>query len=256
MACPLKDKREGEPMAGKIMGAVITLFFISFMTILSISYFQHQNLREVVNDINYYTADTVSTSGILTTSLFTHMQESIDKFGSFRIQLKLEKQIKPGIYDTYYNNADILDHHLQVGDRLTIYLEDRNRTLFGRLIGASVLLFNPDRQADFKIQSVKTAVVSKDTRNLVKGYDVFAQIQKIQSDNNVAVFVATKLNPAGKFYGTAGHPDVPASNPIYGDTPDETSNTGINYIFDNGDFLRETLYYSDGSIRLLRFIQQ
>lgn len=243
-------------MAGKIMGAVITLFFISFMTILSISYFQHQNLREVVNDINYYTVDTVSTSGILTTSLFANMQESIDKFGSFGITLKLEKEIKPGVYDTFYDNTDILDHHLQVGDRLTIYLEDRSSTLFGRLIGASILLFNPNHQTDFKIQSVKTAVVSKDTTNLVKGYDVIAQIQKIQSNSTIAVFVATKLNSAGKYYGVAGHPDVPVANPLYGDTPDETGNTGINYIFDNGDFLRETQYYSDGSIRLLRFIQQ
>jgi hypothetical protein len=243
-------------MAGKIVGAVITLFFISFMTIISISYFQHQNLREVVNDINYYTADTVSTSGILTTSVFTNLQESIDKFGSFRIILKLEKQIKIGVYDTFFDNTDILDHHFQVGDRLTIYLEDRSRTLFGRLISASILLFNPDRQADFTIQSVKTAVISKDTRNLVKGYDIIAEIGKIPTNITLAVFVATKLNPTGKYYGTSGHIDVPISNPVYGDTTDEQGNTGINYIFDNGDFLQETLYYTGGGIRLLRFIQQ
>ena len=48
-----------------------------------------------------------------------------------------------------------------------------------------------------------------------------------------AIFVATKLNPSGKFYNIAMHPDTASINPVYGDEPDEIGNTGINYIFDN-----------------------
>lgn len=243
-------------MAGKIMGTVITIFFISFLTILIMSYFQHENIREIVNDINYNTAETISTSGIMTNNIYLHLQDSINKFGSYRITLKLEKQIKQGVYDTFFDNGEIIDRHLQLGDRLTIFIENRETTLFERLISASIFLFNPTGQSEFKIRSVKTAVVSKDTRNLVKGYDIIAEIQKLPDNTAEAVFVSTKLNPSGKFYGSSGHPDVPAGNLFYGDTPDESGNTGINYIFDTGDFLEEKVYYPDGNVRLLRFVQQ
>lgn len=248
-------------MAGKIAGTVLTLMFLTFMVFLISFYFLHMSIKENINDLNYSVSEVIATSGEFSQNLFEYLKENANKYGDYFIKIKLEKQIKPGVFNTYFSNNndadnEIIGKKLRVGDRVTIYLEDRKPSLFGRLINAAFFGHKPDRLIDTEVKSIKTAIVSKSTKNLVKGYEVIVDIKSKLIDTNLAIFVATKLNPAGKFYNSGTHPDVSAVNPLYGDEPDEIGNTGINYIFDNGDFICEIIRYSDESIRLIKYIQQ
>jgi hypothetical protein len=243
-------------MAGKIAGTVITLMFLTFMVFLISFYFLHMIIKENVNDLNYSISETIATSGMLSQSTYDYLKENVNKYGDYLIKIKLEKQIKPGVYDSYFREEDVIDKKLKIGDRVTVYLEDKKPSLFGRLINAAFMGHNPDKLMDTEVKSIKTAIISKSAKNLVKGYEVIADIKSKLSDVDLAIFVATKLNPPGKFYNIATHPDVTAINPVYGDDADEIGNTGINYIFDNGDFVCEIVKYDTGLIRQIRFLQQ
>ena len=220
-------------------------------------YFLHQTIEIDVNNVNYNVVEAVATSGKFSKDLFDYLSDSVSKYGDYYIKIKFEKQIKPGVYDTYFDNSDIIDKHLRIGDRITVYLEDRSLTLFGRLINTAFLGSQSDRMLDTHIKSVKSAIIAKDSKNLVKGYDVISDICSWEgkayiSDDGlpVNVFVKTKLSMSGKEY------DV--TNPDYGDTSDESGNTGENYIFDNGDFIKEEIEYDQSGIKMLsiKYIQQ
>jgi hypothetical protein len=248
-------------MAGKIAGTVLTLMFLTFMVFLISFYFLHMSIKENVNDLNYGVSEVIATSGIFSENLYDYLKDNINKYGDYAITVKLDKQITTGVFNTYFinsndNDNEIINNKLRVGDRVTIYLEDRKPSLFGRLINAAFMGHKPDNIIDTEVKSIKTAIVSKNSKDLVKGYEVIADIKLRLIDSNITVFVATKLNPAGKFYSSGAHQDVTQVNPVYGDAPDETGNTGVNYIFDNGDFVCETIKYEDGSIRLIKYIQQ
>ena len=243
-------------MAGKIAGTILTLAFLTFMVFLISFYFLHMSIKENVNDLNYSISETIATSGVFSNNAFEYLKENLNKFGDYLIEIKLDKQIKPGIYDTYFDESEIIDKKLNVGDRVTVYLEDRNPSLFGRLINAAFLGYKPDKLIETEVKSIKTAIVAKSAKNLVKGYEVISDIKAKLIDTNIAIFVTTKLNPSGKFYNIAVHPDTQSINPVYGDDPDEIGNTGINYIFDNGDFICEIIKYDSGLLRLIKYIQQ
>lgn len=248
-------------MAGKIAGTILTLMFLTFMVFLISFYFLHMSIKENVNDINYSVSESIATSGVFSQNLFDYLKENISRYGDYFIKIKLDLQIKPGIFNTYFvDNEDtekkIIDKRLRVGDRVTVYLEDRRPSLFGRLINAAFMGHKPDKLIDTEVKSIKSIVVSKSAKNLVKGYEVITAIKTKCINPDIAVFVATKLNPSGKFYGVEAHQDVTSENIIYGDEPDEVGNTGVNYIFDDGDFICEIVNYDSGMIRLLKYVQQ
>ncbi len=247
-------------MIGRIISTIISVSLSVYLIFLTIFYFLHENIKGNINELNYSAVEVVSTSGVLTGDLYRYLSDSTARYGNYSIRLKLEKQIKAGVYDTFFDAGEIVGRYLEVGDRLTVYLEDKNPTLFGRLVNAT-LLFNNPRHVDNNIKSIKTAIIARSAKNVVRGYDVIADIEARASNNSFssdksAIFVATKLNPSGKYYGLTGHPYVAATNLHYGDSIDESGNTGANYIFDYGNFLKETECYPDGSEKLIRYIQQ
>lgn len=148
-------------MAGKIAGTVLSLMLMTFLIFLITFYFMHMSIKESVNDINYSVSEVIATSGIFSESVFMDLKNSVQRFGDFFIQLKLEKQVEPGIYDTYYKEQEIIGQVLDVGDRVTIYLEDKNPSLFGRLINAAFLGHTPDKMVETGIKSMKTAIIAK-----------------------------------------------------------------------------------------------
>lgn len=147
-------------MAGKIAGTVFTLFVMTFLVALIIFYFLHGSIKEEVNEVNYGVAETVATSGTLSADLYAYLNESLQRYGDYTIRLKLEEQLEPGEYDVNFHNSYIIDRKLEVGDRLTIFVEDRNPTLFGRLINASIMGYTREIPIETGIKSLKTAIIS------------------------------------------------------------------------------------------------
>lgn len=246
-------------MAGKLLGTFLILAFLTYMVLLSSFYFVHQSIIMNVNNLNYNVCELIATSGTFSEHLFHYLQENINRYGKYKITIKLERQIKPGVYDTFYAIEDIIDKKFNIGDRVTIYCEDQEDTVFGRLINVAFLGYKSDRFLDTRIKSLKSSMVAINAKDLVKGYDVIAEISKRNLNGDfdrtepLGIMVVTKLNPQGKVYN--------GLNRVYGDEVDEKDSTGLNYIFDNGDFFREESYYSDGSgiltgISEIKYIQQ
>lgn len=98
--------------------------------------------------------------------------------------------------------------------------------------------------------------MQKNAKDLVKGYDVIVEIERQAQIDQVAVFVQTKMTGSGKYYGASSHPEVNVTNRYYGDDEDEQANSGINYIYDYGDFIRNLEYDALGELTLIKFIQQ
>ncbi|MBN4051003.1 MAG: hypothetical protein COA82_04600 [Alkaliphilus sp.] len=243
-------------MIGKVIAGLVSIIFIMLFMLLVATYFMHLSIKESVNMINYHAVESISTNGIFSERAYDYLNERLSRVGNYKIKLKLEKLIKDGLYDVYFDNETIIDRRLRRGDKITIYLEDRDLTLFGRLINSSMYNEITTRKLDIRINSMMTGVITKSYKDLVKGYDVISSIWKNEADENVAIFVVTKMNSNGKHYGSYTHEYIFASNLHYGDSEDERENTGENYIFDNGDFVRAFEYYEDGNIKKISFNQQ
>lgn len=243
-------------MIGKTIAGLVSIIFIMLFMLLVATYFMHLNLKESVNMLNYHTVESISTNGIFSKRAYDSLNESLSRLGNYKIKLKLEKLIKDGVYDVYFDNETIIDRRLRRGDKITVYLEDRDLTLFGRLLNSSMYSESATRKLDIRISSMMTGLITKSYKDLVKGYDVIHSIWENASDESVAIFVVTKMNSNGKYYGSHTHEYIFASNLYYGDSEDERKNTGENYIFDNGDFIRAFEYYEDGNIKKISFNQQ
>ncbi|MTI48727.1 MAG: hypothetical protein FH761_12850 [Firmicutes bacterium] len=242
-------------MPGKMIFTIIGLLIATIILLHVYSFFIHISIKNDINQINFYTIYDISDSGIFKSSTYDGLKEKINKHGDYKIALRLDKQVKPGIYDTYFNKAEILDKYLRKGDKITIYLEDKKLTWFGRLVNLSFLSKSPKNAIDNRIRSVKSAVITKNAKDIVKGYDVIADISNKRSNSSIAILVSTKMNSNGKYYGDSSHKEIITTNLKYGDSLDEEY-PGINYIFDNGDFMRKIEYDSNGLIELVKYIQQ
>jgi len=145
-------------MAARIISTVISIMMVVYIICLGFFFFQHQSIQENVEQLNYNAAELVSTSGVLDSNTYRRLIDSISIYGDFSVQLKYEKQIKPGVYDTYFDTADILDKTLSKGDRLTIYIEGKDTTIFGRLISVPFIGYLSKHKADIRIRSVKSCI--------------------------------------------------------------------------------------------------
>lgn len=243
-------------MIGKTIAGLVSIIFIMLFMLLVATYFMHLNVKESVNMLNYHTVESISTNGIFSKRAYDSLNESLSRLGNYKIKIKLEKLIKDGVYDVYFDNETIIDLRLRRGDKITVYLEDRDLTLFGRLLNSSMYSESVTRKLDIRISSMMTGLITKSYKDLVKGYDAIHSIWENASDESVAIFVVTKMNSSGKYYGSHTHEYIFASNLYYGDSEDERKNTGENYVFDNGDFIRAFEYYEDGNIKKISFNQQ
>ncbi|MGV8145840.1 MAG: hypothetical protein ACLKAK_03275 [Alkaliphilus sp.] len=243
-------------MIGKTIAGLVSIIFIMLFMLMITTYFMHLSIEESVNMLNYHTIESISTNGIFSERAYNSLDERLSRFGNYKIKLKLEKLIKDGVYDVYFDNETIIGRRLRRGDKMTIYLEDRDLTLFGRLINSSMYNGSTTQKIDVRINSMMTGIITKSYKDLVKGYDVISSIQKNVQEENVAIFVVTKMNANGKFYGSHTHEQILILNLYYGDSEDEKANTGANYIFDNGDFVRNFQYYENGNIKQISFNQQ
>ena len=61
------------------------------------------------------------------------------------------------------------------GDQITIYLEDQNQTLYGKLI-TMPFMGMLDNYTDFRIKSLKSSMIGRDANKLVNGYEVIEEI--------------------------------------------------------------------------------
>lgn len=219
------------------------------------SFFIHISIKNDVNQINFYTVYDISDSGIFSTETYNDLKKTLSRYGDYNISLRLDKQIKPGVHDTYFDKNEILDKKLKRGDKITILLEDREFTWFGRLVNMSFLSYSPKMKIDNRIRSTKSAIITKSAKDIVKGYDVIADIKDKSTDDSIGILVVTKMNTTGKYYGSSSHWDINTTNLYYGDTSDERY-PAVNYIFDNGDFKREFVYDNNRLIVLVKYIQQ
>ncbi len=242
-------------MPGKVIFTIIGLLMATIILLHIYSFFIHMSIKSDINQINYHTVSDIADSGIFTSDAYNELQETINKSGDYTISIRLDKLVKPNIYDTYFDTSEILDRRLRKGDRITIYLEDRSLTWFGRLVNMTFLNNSPKLFIDNRIRSSKSAPIAIDASDVVKGYEVIADIKDKSTEDSIAILVKTKMNTSGKYYGNSSHIDISTTNLQYGDSLDEQY-PAVNYIFDNGDFVREIEYDAGNSIRLIIYVQQ
>jgi len=265
-------------MAGRLFGTFLIIIFLTYMVLLSTFYFMHQSVFMNVNTLNYNVCESLSTSGVFTPQLYEYLTDTLSKYGDYLIKIKLEKQLKSGVYDTYfYNDSDIkkeikpsgppdpgyyylINRKLGIGDRVTVYVEDRDVTLFGRLINAS-FMGNSSRIVNTRIKSLKSCIIANEARDFVKGYDVIAEInnnrQRSILDGEISITVQTKMGTS-KYSNemTAG-----IMNNLYGDSSNEQINSatgtpGPHYISVDSEFLQKYVYKNDGNVGEIIYIQQ
>lgn len=239
-------------MPGKIFATIVSIAMFTFVALTMSFFFIHTSIATRVNELNYNAVELASTSGELSSETFEYLMHEVNKYSAgdennqYFARVKLEKRIVPGVYDTFFetsgtNPSKILNTPLDVGDRISIYLEDRTPTIFGRLINSAFLGYAPDKLKDIRISSLRSAVIVNRKSNAVKGYDVIADINKRDYSNPVSrIHVITKLSaPNGTNY-TSNNYSV--SDP-----------TRPEYIFPAGEFLKE----EDMEDRLIiKYIQQ
>lgn len=149
-------------MAGKTIGTMITIFIFVLFLLFMVTYSMHSKNELQVDEINFNIVEAVSTRGEFSSQLYDDLTYAVSRYGDYTVKIKLKEQISPGIYDIYYDTSYILDKKLKVGDKISIYLEDRNLSLFGRLINASTFgIMGTDNLIDSRVKSIKTNTISK-----------------------------------------------------------------------------------------------
>jgi len=150
-------------MAGRMMFSIFFMFLATLYMLLMITYSEHEKYEEIIDSINYNTCEIIATKGKLTQQLYDELMGSISKYGDFTVKLRYDKQIKPGVYDTFYDEDEIIEKDFKIGDKITIYLEDKNLSLFGRFINASFFGLQPESFLNERIKSIKTIPISKNS---------------------------------------------------------------------------------------------
>lgn len=287
-------------MIGRLLNTIITILFMTYIILLISFFFLHEALKNNVNQVNYSILDTISTTGVFSEDTYEYLKTEIYKYsggGTYKVIIKYEKKVKPGLYDTYWkkdtigagnlsNDSTIPDDILtlvgkpipmHVGDKLSIYLEDQNQTLFVKLLNAP--LFGAiNEYSDMRIKSLKTVVIGHNAKNIVKGYELKAEIAQKNAmtdlagvstpyrynfdvngdgavDNNDTITLRVKTETHIKNNGV-GY-EYNSANPTYGDDTSEQYHEeppippatlpkqviGENYIFDTVEFYRQVDYY-------------
>jgi hypothetical protein len=149
-------------MTGKIIGNAVSLLILIYIVMLIVFYFMHLGIKSEINDINYNVCETASLKGGISTELFDYLNQSVERFGSFKIRLRYDRYIDSGSYDTFFKNSEILDLPMKMGDRITVYIYSTSRDMFETLLGAVLFNAGADRGEKAPVRSVKSVIITRD----------------------------------------------------------------------------------------------
>ncbi|MDD5602888.1 MAG: hypothetical protein PHG48_02240 [Eubacteriales bacterium] len=234
------------------------------MLILSFSYFRHiEHCLYIEGEIREI-MDKVVCSGSFTEKLYDEMLEKLDPMGIFTIGIVLERQLGPGVCDTYWHREDIIGKELRAGDLVTLSAGASEEGAFSRLAAAVLGGTGLAGLGDVKWPRERAScrICIPDTvKKLFYGYEVIAAIaDELEGSQFLAeppaVHVVTAFGDSERYYGSVANPYLESDNLYYGDDPEEAYGTGISRIHDYALFLREIEYYPDGAPMLIRFIMQ
>ncbi|HBY19554.1 MAG: hypothetical protein A2Y24_02905 [Clostridiales bacterium GWE2_32_10] len=276
-------------MIGRMLNTIITILFLTYVILLISFFFLHEVLKNNINEINYSILDTVATTGVFTDDIYEYLKKQVFLYGSetkYQVVIKYEKKVKPGTYDTYWKK-DWIDFGeltnknpdgstkedeiltiigkpvpMHIGDKVSIYLEAQDQTLFVKLLNAPFFgMIN--QYTDMRIKSLKTVVVGRNAKSIVKGYELKAEIAKKNKEGWVTniditdngmddpqlcpVTINVKTEMDQKSGGTGYNYNI--SNPEYGNVSDLNeqytggNNLGKDYIFDTVEFYRQVTEY-------------
>ncbi len=261
-------------MIGRMLNTIINILFMTYILLLIAFFFLHETLKSNVNEVNFTTLDNVATTGVFSDDAYTYFKNQVYKYSggsNFYVIVKYEKKIKPGVYTTYWKKENIapggsLSSYtddqiltrlgrpvpMHIGDKVTIYLESQDQTLFVKLLNVPLFgLLN--EQSDMRIKSTKTVVVGSNAQSIVKGYELIAEIAEhndkgwkngITIPQPVVVRVITEARAKEGTYAEYGLGktyqiyDVNSINQKY-----EGSTLGRDHIFDTADFYRQVIEY-------------
>ncbi|HCC07582.1 MAG TPA: hypothetical protein DEP72_05425 [Clostridiales bacterium] len=221
-------------MIGRLLNTIVNILFMIYMVLLISFFFLHESLKNNINEINYSILDGIATTGVFSEDTYNYLKQQAFKYSggsSYQLVVKYEKKVKPGVYDTHWKKDWILPTDLSnidasgdtksdeiltrlgrpipmhIGDKVSIYLEDQNQTLFVKLLNAPFLgMLN--EYMDMRIKSLKTVIVGRNAKSIVKGYELKTELQQKATSPTpwtngmvparpIAVKVLTEANVAG-----------------------------------------------------------
>lgn len=230
-------------MYGKMLNTIINIMFITYLLLLVSFYFLHEGVKENINNLNYSIVDSVATSGTFSVDLYNNLKERVLSYGGpdchYTMLIRYEQKKADGKYETFFIKDNISSENVgypvddealrnqvdpskiitvpslsQVrpmykGDQITIYLEDQNQTLYGKLI-TMPFMGMLGSHTDFRIKSLKASMIGRDATKLYNGYEV---IDDINRDRDYIVQLRTEIssttgveprtyNPGVKYVGT------------------------------------------------------
>lgn len=150
-------------MAAKIIGNSISLLVLVYITLLITFYFMHITVVGEVNDINYNIIETIAITGNFKEDMYDYLKRRLEKYGEFSVTLKYEKLIDDGEFDIFFSEDEIIDKDFNIGDRLTIFISANKKDLYQIFLNAGIFS-SVNNNIDLSIKSLKTAVISKDSK--------------------------------------------------------------------------------------------
>ncbi|MCQ2977292.1 MAG: hypothetical protein MJ232_04680 [archaeon] len=281
-------------MYGKLLNTIINIIFITYLLLLVSFYFLHEGIKENINNINYTTVDTVSTTGVFNVDVYNNLKEKVFAYAgadcNYTLTIKYQKKKAPGVFETSFlkdtitagnltypikgvapatlkdtseinaiehetdaeyrarckkiDPSEIITinnrapHPMYKGDIITIYLEDNNQTLYGKLI-TTPFMGMLDNYVDFRIKSLKISMIGRDANKLVNGYEVIDDINDPNRQYTIYLVseMSTQANMGGKtFTPTQRYSDSDADS--QGITTGGTSTVGTYHIFSTVNYYR------------------
>lgn len=244
-------------MYGRILNTIINIMFITYLLLLVSFYFLHEGMRENINNINYSTIDTIAISGQFSEETYNNLKEKILTYNgancNYEMTIKYEKKMSVGVYDTFYIKDAINTNSLVYnpdndpgkiittttnkypmykGDKITIYLSDKEQTLYGKLISAPFLGMM-STSTRFNITSLKSTVIGRDADKLVNGYEVRDEINS--NDRDYEIILTTEMTTTPLTFTTTDKYNDTVVNFRY--LP-ETGVVDKYHIFSNGNYYR------------------
>lgn len=110
------------------------LAIILFLAITNFLMYQHEE-----NIINQY-GELFSNTGIVDTHLFNNLEAEMSKYRNLKVNLRLDDEIESGYYDSYFDNSQILDKPLDIGDFVYIEVVDQDVSMYRKVTN----MFNGD----------------------------------------------------------------------------------------------------------------
>ena len=136
-------------MGGKVIASLISCVMLSFLVVVTVSFYIFAANEERVTDICYDYAETVSTKGMLSSEVYDSFAESLSKYGDYTIVLKLETVDERGAFDFTFDKGEILNRELKTGDVITIAVYGQDPSLAEKLTGSLL-----------RVCAVKTAYIT------------------------------------------------------------------------------------------------